>query len=74
MKKIGIATVHTGFNYGSCLQAYAGQTYIASLGYDTELLWYNEGLVKGRDIRVKKLIGMGLRTFWRPKLLKKTFL
>lgn len=74
MKKIGIATVHTGFNYGSCLQAYAGQQYISSLGYEAELLWYNEGIVKGRDIRVKKLLGMGLRTFWRPKLFKKTFL
>ena len=74
MKKIGIATVHTGFNYGSCLQAYAGQTYLSNLGYDAELIWYKDGLVKGRDIRVKKLIGMGMRTIWRPKLLKKTFL
>lgn len=74
MKKIGIATVHTGFNYGSCLQAYAGQTYLSSLGYDAELLWYKDGLVKGRDIRIKKLIGMGMRTIWRPKLFKKTFL
>lgn len=74
MKKIGIATVHTGFNYGSCLQAYAGQTYLSELGYDTELLWYKDGLVKGRDIRLKKLIGMGVRTVWRPKLFKKTFL
>lgn len=74
MKKIGIATVHTGFNYGSCLQAYAGQTYLSSLGYEAELLWYKDGLVKGRDIRIKKLIGMGMRTIWRPKLFKKTFL
>lgn len=74
MDKIGIATVHTGFNYGSCLQAYAGQTYLSSLGYDVELLWYKDGLVKGRDIRIKKLICMGMRTIWRPKLLKKTFL
>lgn len=74
MKKVGIATVHTGFNYGSCLQAYAGQQYISSLGYDTELLWYKDGIVKGRDVRIKKLLGMGLRTFWKPKLFKKTFL
>lgn len=74
MKKIGIATVHTGFNYGTCLQAYAGQHYISSLGYDTELLCYKQGLVKGRDVRINKILIMGLRTFWRPKLFKKTFL
>lgn len=72
MKKIGIATVYTGFNYGSCLQAYASQQFISNMGYDTTLLWYKDGLIKGRDIRIKKLIGMGMRTFWRPKLFKKT--
>ena len=72
MKKIGIATVYTGFNYGSCLQAYASQQFISSMGYNTTLLWYKDGLIKGRDIRIKKLIGMGMRTFWRPKLFKKT--
>lgn len=74
MKKIGIATVYTGFNYGSCLQAYASQQFISSMGYDTTLLWYNDGLIRGRDIRIKKIIGMVIRTFWRPKLFKKTFL
>lgn len=73
-KKIGIATVHTGFNYGSCLQAYASQIFISSMGYDTKLLWYKEGMVKGRDVRLKKIIVMVMRTFWRPNLLKKTFL
>ncbi|MEN8078822.1 polysaccharide pyruvyl transferase family protein [Clostridioides difficile] len=72
MKKVGISTVYTGFNYGSCLQAYASQKFISTLGYETTLLWYKDGIVKGRDIRLKKIIGMGIRTFWRPKLMKKT--
>lgn len=74
MKKVGISTVYTGFNYGSCLQAYASQTVLANMGYDASLIWYKDGLVKGRDIRLKKIFGMGLRTIWRPKLFKKTFL
>ena len=74
MKKVCIATVYTGFNYGSCLQAYASQTVIEKMGYNTTLLAYNESLVKGRDIRIKKILGMGIRTIFRPKLFKKTFL
>lgn len=74
MKKVGISTVYTGYNYGSCLQAYASQKFISNMGYEATLLWYKDGIVKGRDIRLKKLIKILLRTFWRPKLLKKTFL
>lgn len=74
MDKIGICTVYTGFNYGSSLQAYASKKYISNLGYDVDILTYKDGLVKGRDIRIKKLLIMFLRTFWRPKLFRKTFL
>ncbi|WP_297637056.1 polysaccharide pyruvyl transferase family protein [uncultured Clostridium sp.] len=74
MKKIGISTVYTGFNYGSCLQAYASQTYISKLGYDARLISYRNGLVKGRDIRIEKIFGLACRTVVRPKLFKKTFL
>ncbi|MHB8077050.1 polysaccharide pyruvyl transferase family protein [Desulfosporosinus fructosivorans] len=73
MKKISITTVFKGFNYGSSLQAYASKKYLSSLGYEAEIIGYRDGLIKGRDIRFKKLFVMLLRTFWRPSLFKKTF-
>jgi hypothetical protein len=73
VKKITITTAHKGFNYGTSLQAYANKVYLSNLGYDTEIIWYKDGIVKGRDVRLRKLISMFLRTFWRPKLFKKTF-
>jgi len=74
MKKISITTVYKGFNYGSSLQAYASKLYLASMGYEPEIIVYKDGLLKGRDFRFKKLFVMFLRTFWRPSLFKKTFL
>lgn len=74
MGKVTITTAHKGFNYGTSLQAYASKSYITSLGYDAEIVWYKEGFIKGRDIRLRKLIFMFLRTFWRPSLFKKTLL
>lgn len=73
-RKIGISTVYTGFNYGSSLQAYASKIYLSNMGYEVELLSHKEGIVKGRDIRINKIMAMFLRTFWRPSLFKKTFL
>ena len=74
MKKITITTAHKGFNYGTSLQAYASKVYLSNLGYNTEIIWYKDGIIKGRDIRLKKLSAMFLRTFWRPNLFRKTFL
>ncbi|KHA61683.1 hypothetical protein NL53_05040 [Vibrio variabilis] len=62
MKKVGIATVSTGYNYGSSLQAYATKKLLAKLGYEGELIRLKGGLVKGRDIRVKKLIVLVMRS------------
>jgi len=73
VKKISITTVCTGFNYGSSLQAYASKEYLSSLGYEAEILWYRDGFIKGRDVRLKKLLIMFLRTFWRPIICRKTF-
>lgn len=66
MKKISITTVYKGFNYGSSLQAYASKLYFSSLGYDSEIIGYRDGFLKGRDIRFKVIIF--LRIFWRPSL------
>lgn len=40
MKKVGIITFHSAYNYGSVLQAYATQEAINSLGYEAEIINY----------------------------------
>lgn len=62
MKKIGIATVFTGYNYGSALQAYATGRILANMGYESELLKLRGSLLPGRDIRLKKLLSIFFRS------------
>ncbi|HAS6085474.1 TPA: polysaccharide pyruvyl transferase family protein [Vibrio vulnificus] len=69
MKKIGICTVTTGFNYGSSLQAYATKKILSKLGYEPELIKLKGGLIEGRDIRINKTIVM----FFRTILYRKSF-
>lgn len=66
MKKIGIATVYTGYNYGSALQAYATKKLLSSMGYEAEVLKIRGSLVKGRDVRLGKLITIA----WKSLLHK----
>jgi len=73
VKKVGITTVYTGYNYGSLLQAYSLQEYIRQMGYDAHIVWCKDGLMKGRDVRFRKLFIMCMRMIWSPKLLKKGF-
>ena len=40
MKKIGIITYHSAYNFGSALQAYATQEVINNLGYTAEIINY----------------------------------
>ncbi len=54
--KIGIATLFTGYNYGSALQAYATKEVLRRLGYSSEILKVKGSLVKGRDVRLKKTL------------------
>ncbi len=72
-KNVGIITLHTGFNYGTSLQAYALKELVASMGYFPTLYWYEDSLVKGRDVRWKKLFTMLIRTITRPKVLINTY-
>lgn len=74
MKKIAITTVYTGFNFGSSLQAYASRVFYENLGYEVDILAHKGGIVKGRDIRIGKLLNIVARTIIRPALMKKTFL
>ena len=59
MKKIGICTVYTGFNYGSALQAYATKTIIKELGYEGNIFKISGSIISGRDVRFKKLLLLG---------------
>ena len=55
MKKVGICTLFTGYNYGSSLQAFALKKTIDKLGYDPIIFKLSGSLVKGRDVRPKKM-------------------
>lgn len=61
-KKIGIATVYTGFNYGSSLQAFATKTILSQMGCEADILKIKGSLIPGRDIRIKKLMAVILRS------------
>lgn len=61
MDKVGIVTAHTGYNYGTYLQAYAMKKFMNQLGFDSRIIWQKSFGPKGRDFRLKKLIVMTLR-------------
>lgn len=63
-EKIGIATLYTGFNFGSSLQAYATKTLVEELGYEVEIWKVNGSVIKGRDIRINKLLTMMVRALF----------
>ena len=51
MKKIGILTYHTGYNYGASLQAYALQNVVRRMGYDVETINFEtERFVNSREM------------------------
>lgn len=60
--KVLLTTVFSGYNYGSSLQALAGKLVLRELGYDCQLVGM-KSLVKGRDIRLKKLVTILWRSF-----------
>ncbi len=55
IKKIGILTYHTGFNYGASLQAFALQTTIKKMGYLCEIINFEtERFVASREMFSRK--------------------
>lgn len=55
MKKIGILTYHTGYNYGASLQAYALQTTIKKLGLECEIINFEtDRFVASREMFSRK--------------------
>lgn len=69
MKKVGISTVHTGFNYGSSLQAFATKKILEGLNYEALHLSLKGSILKGRDVRFGKLISILIRMSLKPKHL-----
>ena len=69
--KVLLTTVFTGYNYGSSLQALAGKFVLQELGYDCQLVGM-KSLVKGRDIRLEKL--MLIRPFSMNKIRRRTWI
>ncbi len=72
--KIGIITLYRGYNYGTSLQAYALRKFVASLGYNAEIIWTKQGASLGRDIRLDKIFRIFFKGILHPALFKKTFL
>lgn len=69
-----LASIYTGYNYGTSLQANAMKMLVRKYGFNPKIVAYGSSLKKGRDIRITKLLKMFSRTFFRPSLFKKTFL
>lgn len=64
--QILLATVFSAFNYGSSLQALAGKQIIEKAGYECDLVKL-KSLVKGRDVRIGKLMTILFRSFFLKK-------
>lgn len=78
MKKVGILTYHTGFNYGASLQAYALQRTIINMNVDCEIIHFEtENFLASREMfsrkprRVKELIKMATRVPYRRSLIER---
>lgn len=71
-KTILIATVFTGFNYGSSLQSYATETIIKNIGYCPQIVKLSGSVQKGRDIRLRKAAAIAFRMLLHPTLIKRT--
>ena len=69
---IGILTYHTGYNYGASLQAFALQTVLRKMGYDSEIINFetqrfktSREMITLRPTRIKEVIKVFTRIpFW----------
>ncbi len=72
MKKLGISTVYTGYNYGSALQAFAVKKICEELGYAGEVLHLGGSVIPGRDVRIGKAFSIAFRLLSSPKQTTKS--
>ena len=68
--KIGIITFHASHNYGSMLQAWALQTYLAKQGHEVEIINYRSFFQKRMYF---KAFEWGNKNAWKSSL-KRLFL
>ncbi len=71
-KKVALVSFHTGYNYGTYLQALAMNQLIRECGFNPEMIWHDDSLIKGRDITLAKLFTLFFRTICHPFSYKKT--
>lgn len=64
--KVILTTIFSAFNYGSSLQALAGKRIIEKTGYECELVKL-KSLIKGRDVRIGKLMTILFRSIFLNK-------
>ena len=57
MKRIGIVTIHTDFNYGAVLQAVATQKLLELSGYDAEIIDYENPVISEQSKIISKQNG-----------------
>lgn len=76
MKKVGILTFHNALNYGALLQAHALQHKLISLGYDAEIIDYDNSEFKKIYIYGDRFFGRysDKNIIERMKLLKRWIL
>lgn len=60
--KVGLATVFTGLNFGSALQAFAMKTFLCEMGFDATLFKLKGSIIANRDVRLSKLLMISLRS------------
>ena len=60
MKKIGIITFHSAYNYGSVLQAFATQEIVRALGYEAQIINYR--LAEQRKVYSNLRLKYGVNT------------
>ncbi len=70
--KIGLVTSFQEYNYGAMLQAFALRYVINQSGDCCEIIWLDGGLVKFKDIRLKKIFMMFVKMITHPTVAKKT--
>lgn len=74
MSKIGVVTVFKGYNYGSALQAYAVKCTFEKFGLDVVVLEQSGSLIKGRDVRILKILRFLINAIFSPIEFRKTMI
>lgn len=62
MYNIFIVTAHTGYNYGTYLQAYAMKKFMSKFADNVDIIWEKSLGPNGRDFRINKIVTIIFRT------------